>query len=307
MTSDVIKNVLITGGSGLIGQSLTRKLLSEGFNVGWLSRRALNNEKIKSFTWDIRNSKLDSESIEWSDAIIHLAGANVAGGRWTRERKKEILDSRINSTQLLYEKIRISESKPSVFISASAVGYYGSDTGEIKIDEDSLAGKDFLAEVVSKWEDEIDKISDLGLRVVKNRIGIVLSVDGGALEPMMRTTRFGIASPLGSGKQYMSWIHINDLVNLFIIEIQDKNFRGTYNAVAPNPVTNRAFTKSLAKAMNKPTILPNVPPFVLKLLFGEMSTIVLGGNRVSSKRLKETDFTFSFPNLDTALKDLLKG
>lgn len=307
MNSDVIKNVLISGGSGMIGQSLTRELLSKGYNVGWLSRKQIENDSVKSFVWDVRNAKLDQDSIEWSDAIIHLAGAGVADSRWTPSRKEEILNSRVDSTKLLYESISRAEKKPSVFISASAIGYYGADTQDLEIDEDTEAGTDFLADVVVRWEEEVDLIGSLGLRVVKNRIGIVLSTKGGALSPMMKTTRLGIASPLGSGKQYMSWIHITDLVNLFLIEMEEESFTGPYNSVAPNPVTNKMFTKTLAAAMNRPAFFPNVPSFVLKIVFGEMSIIVLGGNKVKSKRLDKTNYQFKFPNLDRALTDLIKG
>lgn len=265
-----MKNILITGGSGLVGQRITELLEKKGYEMAWLSR---SRQGRKSFLWDVENKEIDPQAIEWADAIIHLAGAGVAEKRWTPERKKLILDSRTHSTQLLFSAIEKAEKKPSTFISASAVGYYGFNTGTTLVDEGSKAGSDFLAEVVIAWEHEVKKIEALHLRTVLLRIGIVLDAEGGALGEMLKPP---VAAPLGSGDQWMSWIHIEDLANMFVFALEKTTLQGVYNAVGPNPATNQQLTKEAAAAKGKPYVGIGVPGFALKLVLGEMAAMVLG-------------------------------
>ncbi|TFV95943.1 TIGR01777 family protein [Algoriphagus kandeliae] len=293
-----MKNILITGGSGLIGRRITQLLEKKGMEVAWLSR---SSQGRKSFQWDISKQELDPEAMEWADAVIHLAGAGVAEKRWTPERKREILDSRVKSTQLLYSAIERAENKPTTFISASAVGYYGFNTGAALVDENSPAGHDFLAEVVVAWEQEVKKIENLNLRTVLLRIGIVLDAEGGALGEMLKPP---VAAPLGNGDQWMSWIHIEDLARMFVFALEKTTLQGVYNAVGPHPATNQLLTLEAARAKGKPYLGIGVPGFLLKLVLGEMAAMVLGGNRVSSQKIQKAGFDFEFEDLREALKDL---
>ncbi len=295
-----MKNILITGGSGLVGQRITELLEKKGYEVAWLSR---SQQGRKSFLWDVENKEIDPQAIEWADAIIHLAGAGVAEKRWTPERKKLILDSRTHSTQLLFSAIEKAEKKPSTFISASAVGFYGFNTGTTLVDEGSKAGSDFLAEVVIAWENEVKKMESLHLRTVLLRIGIVLDADGGALGEMLKPP---VAAPLGSGDQWMSWIHIEDLANMFVFALEKTTLQGVYNAVGPNPATNQQLTKEAAAAKGKPYVGIGVPGFALKLVLGEMAAMVLGGNRVSSQKIQKAGFEFEFPELKGALNEIFR-
>lgn len=293
-----MQNVLITGGSGLVGQRITALLEAKGIAVAWLSRSAKNR---KSFVWDIKQDKIDSEAMEWADAIIHLAGAGVADERWTEARKKEILDSRTESTALLYRAIDKAEKKPDVFISASAVGYYGFNTGTTLVNENSEPGTDFLAQVVKDWEGEVKKIEQLNLRTVMIRIGIVLDAQGGALGEMLKPP---VAAPLGSGDQWMSWIHIEDLANMFLFALEKTTLQGIFNGVAPHPATNQQLTQEAARAKGKTYIGLGVPGFALKLVLGEMAAMVLGGNRVSSQKIQKAGFEYEYPELPKALKEI---
>lgn len=296
-----MNNILITGGSGLIGQRITQLLEQKGFEVAWLSRSRRDQ---KSFLWDVAKKQLDQESIEWADCIIHLAGAGVAEKRWTDDRKKEILDSRTHSTQLLYDGIAKAVAKPDVFISASAIGYYGFDTGSSLVDETGKPGTDFLAQVVVAWEKEVKKMEELHLRTVLLRIGIVLDAEGGALGEMLKPP---VAAPLGSGDQWMSWIHIDDLAKLFVFAVEKTTLQGIYNAVGPNPATNYQLTKVAAKAKGKPFVGIGVPEFALKLILGEMAAMVIGGNRVSSQKIQKAGFEFECAELEAAVKEIFKG
>ncbi|MEO1051456.1 MAG: TIGR01777 family oxidoreductase [Bacteroidota bacterium] len=300
------KKILITGGSGLVGSRLTELLLGQGHEVRHLSRRSGDKGDIKVFQWDIKKGTIQDGALDGVDAVIHLAGAGVADEKWTKERKKEILESRTKSTELLYDKIKELDNKPASFISASAIGYYGYDNGGQSQKEGSRFGDDFLATVTKRWEEEIDKIEELGLRVVKLRIGIVLATGGGAYVELSKPIKMGFGAPLGSGDQYMSWIHLEDLCNMFTTAMEDETYQGTYNAVAPNPVTNREMTKKIAKSLNKPCFLPAVPGFVLKLIVGEMASMLMGSNKVSSEKIQSAGFSFQFEQLEPALAQLAK-
>lgn len=296
------KKILITGASGLIGSKLTSQLLSKNHSVAHLGRKKKEGN-VASYVWDVKQNQIDVNALASTDAIIHLAGASVGDKRWSAEWKKEILDSRVQSTKLLADAFKNNKHSVKTFVSASAIGYYGFEADSV-FTEESAAGKDFLAQVTKQWEDEVDKIAALGIRVVKIRIGIVLSEHGGALEKMATPIKYGIGSPLGSGQQYLSWIHINDLLQMFIKAIEDENVNGAYNASA-NWATNKEMTKSIAKVLKKPLIFPNVPAFVLKLVLGQMAEIVVNGAKVSSDKMRKAGFQFQFENLDIALIDLL--
>ncbi len=291
--------VLITGGTGLVGTVLTKLLVENGHEVAHLSRSSGEGD-VKTFTWDIAKRQIDQEAIEWADAIIHLAGAGVADKRWSVDRKAEILHSRTHSTQLLREAIDRASDKPKAFISASAIGLYGADTGDILLDESAPVGDDFLAQVVQAWEHEVAQIETLGLRTAMIRIGIVLAKEGGALPQMLQPP---VAAPLGSGDQYMSWIHIQDLAEIFLFALTHE-IKGPYNAVAPHPETNRDLTQKAAKAKGKFFLGISVPGFLLKLILGEMAQIVLGGSKLSAQKITAAGFQFKYPRVEDALGDI---
>lgn len=296
--------VLITGGSGLIGSRLTELLISRGYHVRHLGRSP-GQSGIETFLWDIEKNQIDLRSIDGTDAIIHLAGENIGAGRWTPRRKQEILDSRIRSTQLLRYTLQNHPNNVKTFMGASAVGYYGGDCGEATMTEDSPPGNDFLAQVTRDWETEVSTISSPAIRVVMLRTGIVLSPKGGALEPMARQVKWWVGAPLGTGRQFLSWVHLDDHCRAFIELLENSHASGPYNSAAPFPVTNEQFTRQMAKVLRRPLWLPRVPAVLLKLILGEMSVLVLGGCKVSSARLESTGFRFQYTRLEEALADLL--
>lgn len=300
-------NVLITGGSGLVGTRLTELLLQKGFSVSHLSRKpTADNGKIKTYHWDVAKGIIDERAIQEADYLVHLAGAGIADENWSDARKKEIIESRTKSIQLVTDKLKSLPHKIKSFVSASGIGFYGADTGDEYISEQHTAGIDFVADCCIQWEAAADEIQDLGIRTVKLRTGIVLSEKGGALPRIIQPVRWGVGAALGTGKQWQSWIHLDDLCELYIKALTDERMSGFYNAVAPNPVTNYDLTKLSAKVLNRPFWMPNVPAFALKLVFGEMADIVLGGNYVLNQRIKlETDFQYKFTDAKTALEDLL--
>jgi len=298
------KHVLITGGSGLIGQKLTHVLLKKGYGVSHLSR-SKDAKGVRSYHWDLSNGYCDPEAFKETSVVVHLAGAGVADKRWTSKRRKEILDSRVNSTQLLFESIKNS-GKVDTFISASAIGYYGFGKPDKIFAESDEPGTDFLAGVTQHWEEEVKKFTTLGIREVRLRTGVVLSDEGGALPKLAQPIKWGVGSPLGSGKQMMSWIHIDDLIGMFVQAIEQTDMHGAYNAVSPNPVSNKEMTKAIAKILKRPLILPAVPGFALKLILGEMSEIILNGSSVSAEKIISKNFNFKFKNLESALADIYK-
>ncbi|HCW07495.1 MAG TPA: TIGR01777 family protein [Cytophagales bacterium] len=296
------RKILITGASGLIGKKLTELLLLNNYEVVHLGR-SKKQGKVASFIWDIEKKMIDPNAFEKVDTIIHLAGANVGEKRWTEKRKKEILDSRIQSTFLLKEFLQKKAHSVKTFISASAIGYYGFE-GDRIFQEDDKPGNDFLARVTKGWEDAVDEINMLGIRVVKIRIGIVLSKEGGALKEIAKPISFGVGSPIGSGQQYLSWIHIHDLCLIFVKAIEDEKMNGAYNA-ASSWINNKDLTQLIAKILRKPLWMPNVPSFALKFILGEMAQIVMNGSKVSSKKISQTGFKFQFNEIENALRNLL--
>ena len=301
-----MNQVLITGASGLIGSRLTDMLEKRGAQVAHLGR-SKRAGSVPSFVWDVAQGRMDVESLRNTGAIIHLAGAGVADKRWTPARKKEILESRLQSTRLLYETLRDNPHQVRVVVAASAIGYYGFGMSDHLLSESDLPGKDFLADVTRKWEAAVDEIEKLGIRVVKIRIGIVLSNHGGALVEMARPVKLMVGAPLGTGRQHVSWIHIDDLCEMFLKATADDQMRGAYNGVSPNPVNNRALTDAIAHELRKPLWLPSVPPFVLKGLVGEMADMVINGSKVSAAKIISTGFEFKFPTIEVALHDLLRN
>ncbi|QMW02883.1 TIGR01777 family oxidoreductase [Spirosoma foliorum] len=300
------ETVLITGGTGSIGRRLTQLLQQKGYQVSLLSRSPKTIPEVRVYLWDVKKGQIDPQAITTADHIIHLAGEGIADERWTDERKDEILNSRTQSTELLAQTLEETDHHVKSFIGASAIGYYGADTGDRPLTETSVGGTDFMAQVVRAWERSEDQIAALGIRTVKMRTGIVLTMTGGALPKLVQPVRLGAGAPIGSGQQYMSWIHFDDLCQMYIQALADDSWRGAYNAVAPNPVTNETLTKAIAQVLHRPTILPNIPAFAIKLLYGEMAIVVTGGNYVLNKRIaEETTFAYQYTDLTKALEDLL--
>jgi len=298
-----MSRVLIAGGKGLIGQHLCIRLLEQGYEVAILSRSSSNLGQVISYSWNLDQNEIQREALNSCEYIINLAGENIGAKRWTSKRKQEILVSRINSTLLIFNNLE-NNYKLSAYITASAIGYYGSKTSDDLFQETDSPANDFLGQTCRKWEEAADSFTKIGVRTVKIRTGIVLSKDGGALAKLTTPARWGFASAIGHGKQYMPWIHIDDLCNIYIQAIKKKEMIGPYNAVAPEHITNKVFTQKAAHALHKPFWFPNIPAFVMKLFFGEMSVMLMSGSRISSEKIESTGYTYLFPNLDSAFKDL---
>lgn len=294
---------MITGASGLVGSHLTNLLIETGYEVVHLSRKAKPG-KVPAYAWDVSAETIDEKAFAGVGAIIHLAGAGVADHRWTAKRKQEILDSRVKSTQLLVNHLKTHAHQVSTFISASAIGVYGFGLTNEVFTEESKPGNDFLAGVVTAWEREVQAVQALGIRTVILRIGIVLSTEGGALKEMAKPVRYGVGAPLGTGRQVMSWIHIDDLCRMFLFALERDAMAGVYNATGVQPVTNKEFTQAVARVLKKPLWLPAVPAFVLKLVLGEMADMIVNGSTVSSAKIQRAGFNFHFTDLQHALLDL---
>lgn len=285
----------------MIGMKLSHLLADNGFEVSHLTRSKSDKNSFKQFNWDIGSDTIEAGALETADAIIHLAGAGVADKRWTDERKKIIIESRTKTADLIFNKLKaLQEHKVKQFISASAIGFYGMYTGAELLKETHRRGDDFLAEVVVKWEAAADQFTDLGLLVSKLRIGVVLAAEGGALPQLAKPIKLGVGAALGSGDQYMSWVHIDDICNMFL-HLLTKEMKGTFNGVAPEPVTNKEMTEMVAKTLEKPLWLPNAPEFALKLAFGEMAGVVLGGNKVSNEKIAASGYSYAHGSLEEAL------
>jgi len=297
--------VLISGGTGSIGSLMADFLHRQGHEVGLLSRSKKNGGTYKTFQWNIKDNYLDPEALESCDYIIHLAGAGIADKAWSAGRKKEIIESRVLSTDLLYNQVKHHKTPLKAFISASAVGYYGQVTSDRTFTEKDKSANDFVGKTCFLWEQSAERFEELGIRTVRLRIGVVLMEKGGALEKMAQPVRMGVGSPLGSGKQYIPWIHVDDLIGMFYKALTGIDMSGAYNAVAPAPATNAEFTRILAQVLKKKLWLPNVPAFVLKALLGERASLVLKGSRVSSEKIEDSGFRFKYPSLQPALENLL--
>lgn len=300
-----MKTIIITGGTGLLGMRLSFLLHARGYQVRHLSRTANPKATYPAYQWDLKNKKIDLNAFDQVDGIIHLAGANIAEGRWTSKRKKIILDSRIASTALLAETISKLPQKPKVFVSCSAVGYYGSMGNQI-LTEESPVGNGFMSAVCQQWEAGTSAIRQQGIRTPIVRVGVVLSTQGGALPEFQLSYPVRVGAYFGNGQQYYPWIHIDDICQIFITALENEQMAGIYNGSAPEPATNKAIAAALAKATPKKIALMPVPAFSARLLMGEMANIILNSTRAVPKALEQVNFQFQHPNLSHAIEDLLE-
>ena len=308
-----METVLITGGTGMVGKHLTELLVVKGYNVLIVSRKkvmARRHASISYALWDVDAQTIDVEAFQKADYIINLAGAGVADKRWSVERKKEIVESRTKAGATIVKALETIPNKVKCVVNASAIGWYGADTKESLqkgFTEDAVADTEFLGDTCKQWEESIEPVTKLGIRLVKLRIGIVLSNNGGALVEFLKPLKWGLALILGNGKQIISWIHVEDLCRLFAYAIENKAMAGAYNAVSSVPITSKELTLTLAKIVKgKSYISAHVPSFVLKIILGEMSIEVLKSATVNNHRVKALGFQFNFPTIETALKDLVE-
>jgi uncharacterized protein (TIGR01777 family) len=297
------KNVLVTGGTGFVGKELTKALINVGYTVSILSRTKIKNTvSVFYYTWDIEKQTIEKDAVLNADYIIHLAGANIAEKPWTNKRKEQIISSRERSTQLIYSVLKKSNKKIDAFISASAVGIYGAVNGQEICTENTAFGDDFLGLTCKKWEAAADQFEKLGIRTVKVRTGLVLGENDGFLNKLTPIFKWRLGSALGSGKQYMPWIHVEDLCEIYLEAIKNLNMEGPYNAAINDNTDNAGFSKTLANVYGYKIWLPNVPGFLIKMVLGEMSKIVLTGRRVSSDKLEELGFHFKHSDLRETLR-----
>lgn len=289
----------------MIGQHLIPKLIVNGYDVAILGRSKKENSAANNYLWDIEKQEIEERALDNVSHIVHLAGANLGEKRWSNKRKQLLIDSRVKSAQLLFEKFKESGLHIKTYISASAIGYYGAVTTDHIFIESDFPADDYLGKLCTLWERSADDFSAIAERVVKLRTGVVLSEIDGALEKMIRPIKAGFGSPLGSGKQFMPWIHIDDLCDIYLKSLMDKTINGSYNAVSPDFSTNRDITLTIARVLKKKIRLPNVPAFLLKLIFGEMADIILEGSRVSADKIISTGYKFIFEDPEKALNELI--
>lgn len=298
--------VLVTGATGFVGKVVVRQLLEAGEQVVVLTRNipkaALTlGSQCEYFQWADTNELPDVAAFKGVDAVINLMGEGIADKKWTDEQKKIIYNSRINGTQKLVEVISKLEKKPSVFVSTSAIGIYG-NRGPEELTEESSTGSDFLAHLCKEWEKEASKVKEHVKRLILIRVGVVLGHNGGALKKMLLPFKLGLGGPLGSGNQYMSWIHVEDLAGMYVEALKNESLNGIFNGTAPYPATNKEFTTTLGKTLKRPTVLP-APAFAIKAIFGEMSTVLLDGQKVLPKKFKDINYRYRYPTLEMALKE----
>ncbi|MBK6722516.1 MAG: TIGR01777 family protein [Acidobacteria bacterium] len=293
--------ILITGASGLVGTELQKSFAEKGYEMLLASRSEPKDDK--HIQWSIEEGFTEPEKLEGTDAVVHLAGENVSGGlRWSDEKKKAIRDSRVLGTRNVVDAISKLKDKPKVFVASSAIGFYG-ERGDEEVTESSAAGDTFLADVSKQWESESRRAEDAGIRTVLLRTGIVLSKDGGALGTMLTPFNLGVGGVVGSGKQWMSWISMEDEIAIINFVIENENIRGAVNAVSPNPVTNQEFTKTLGEVLYRPTFIP-LPEFAVSMVFGEMGdALLLASTKVLPKRLTDAGFEFKYPDLKPAIEN----
>ena len=305
-----METVLITGGTGMIGKALTQALIERGFNVIILTRHLNDKQKAGSdrltyAIWDLEKQTIDKNAFAKADYIIHLAGASVAEKRWTKKRKKEIVSSRVDSGKLITDSLKNLSNRVKTVISATAIGWYGPDKNNgKKFTEDDPSSNDFLGQTCKLWEAAIEPASFLGKRLVKIRIGIVLSNEGGAYPEFKKPLKFAFATILGSGKQIVSWIHIDDLIRTILFAMENEKMEGVYNAVAPYPISNKELVLKIAKERGRSYIPVHVPTFALKIRLGEMSVEVLKSATVSSEKIQQAGFIFQYPDIGSAILQL---
>ncbi len=289
-------SILVTGGTGFIGTVLCNLLREKGHTVLILSRTKTDNPN--TFYWNLRERYIDPEAIINANYIIHLAGEGIADKRWTPQRKKDLINSRVETANLLFEKVKELNPNLKGFISASGIGYYGAITSEKIYEENDAAGEDFISEICKIWEKASLQFEAINIRTVIFRTGVVFAKEGGALEKLSQPIKFGVGAPIGTGEQYIPWIHLEDLCNMYVKAIENTKITGIYNAVAPEHITNKALTKMIAKKLKKPLWLPNIPAFVMKLILGKMAVILLEGSRVSSEKIMASGFKFKYSTLE---------
>lgn len=300
-----MKTILITGASGLIGTRLSQMLKEKKYNVKHLSRGLRTAKKFPLYLWKPETGFIDPKAFEQTDVIIHLAGVPLDQKRWSAAQKTKLLESRSASAYLLWQYVTQLSNKPECFISASGTNYYGSYTRKKAFTEEDPCGTDFLAKLCQLWETNADLFCKEGIRTIKLRTGMVLSREGGALKKIEKMTNCFLGASLGSGRQYMPWIHIDDLCGVYIKAIEDKSWEGPYNAVAPETITNLEFTKILAKILHRPLLLRRIPGFVLKGLYGkDFAKVLLNGSCISPQKVLNKGFSFRYPKLKEALEKM---
>lgn len=300
-----MSTVIITGGSGLIGNRLSELLTHKGYTVRHLTRSLKENATYKSYYWNLSEKYIDPSALLNVDHVIHLAGSGVADGRWTKKKKASILRSRVDSANLLFNNLEGKNLR--TYISASGISYYGIETSPTVFSEDAKPASDFLANVTVQWEKSAQQFKSIANRVVCLRTPFVMSHKDGGLAKMAKPIKLGIGSALGNGKQYMPWVHIDDLCNMYIQAIEDSTMAGIYNTSATQHTTNSELTAAIANQLGKKLWVPKVPAFLLKIILGEMSDIILNGSRISNKKILNTGFKFQFPTIDKALSDCFKS
>lgn len=298
-------NILLTGGSGMIGKRLSGYMIENGHQVAWLSHSDVHEEQIHIFKWDIEKAIIDEEAIKWAEVIVHLAGENIADRKWTKSRKKKIIESRTKSTALLKHSLETTPHRVHTILAASAIGYYGDRQKEL-LSEDSGPGKGFLSECCIQWEAALHTLFSPHRRLVILRTGIVLDDEAGALKEMMKTLPFGIAPVFGNGKQIYSWIHLDDMCLMYMHALSNHIIKGIYNAVAPVPVTQRYMMKMIRKTKKTLSLMLPVPSISLRILLGELSSVVLISQNVSCDKFSAAGFKFKFDHIDAALQDIFK-
>lgn len=302
----MIKTILITGGTGLVGKKLVQHLLDKGYTIHLLVRRIKNDnrgERLKQFAWDIYKRQIDKHCLTDVDAIIHLAGEEIARKRWTTDRKRQIIESRTESIRMIYDLMRKNKNQVEHVISASAVGYYG-DRGEELLNENSLPSKDFLAETCIVWEEAVDEGEKFGLRIVKLRSAVILDAKGGILPQLALPLKFWLAVVPGSGKQWMPWIHIDDAVGIYTYALESKTMKGAYNMAAPESARINQILRAIKNAIGKRAFFIHIPKFLLQIVIGEMSLMVLESTRISVEKLKISNYQFKYDSLGKALGNL---
>lgn len=299
-----MKKILISGATGLVGKKLARKLFERGYQVEILIRSKPQNSDFRSYEWNYEKKFLEEGALDNTYIFIHLAGASISK-RWTRAYKEEVYKSRVDSAQFIFDEMQKRKIYPEAVISSSAVGIYGQTTSQQIFTENDQPANDFLGNVCKDWEEKAFQFQELGSRVVCVRTSTVLSEKGGALEVLKKPIELNVGAALGTGDQYFPWIHIDDLVNIYVKSVEDVSMNGAYNASAPDFINNRELTRKIASHLDKKLWLPNIPKFIIKTVLGEMSVLALEGSRISSKKIENAGFKFQYNNLDAALSDVI--
>lgn len=299
------KAVLIAGGTGLIGKALAQKLSELNYEVHLLTRNLKQTAQSALHYWNPEKNEFNADELPNFDYLINLSGENISNKRWSAKQKSKIVSSRTQSTNLLFKSVLNKKHIPKAYISAGAIGYYGTFTSQDILTETSHKGSDFLAKTCAQWEESAFQFERAGVRTVVLRTGVVLSTKGGALPKLLQSKKFGLLPILGNGKQYVPWIHINDLVDLFIFALENSDTKAIYNAVAPEAITHKTMMQRIKDFTNTYTLQPHIPAFIIRSVFGEMSSILLKGAPVSSKKIRAAGFRFQYPDIESAFDNLL--